>query len=359
MRDRWIADQRQVEQRLGDEVAVADRVERVVEHVARSRARPRCTPGSSGSDEPASAPAPSGETSSRSTVAEQPVDVAAERPAVGEQVVGQQHRLGPLQVGVAGQVDVAGGLGPVEQHVLQVDDALGDVDAARACTTAAGRWRPGRCGCAPVCSLAPGGAGELGDPPLDGGVDVLVARRRTRTCPRPSRSTTWSSAASIASRSSSVSSPTRASPRDVGARAGDVVAPQPPVERQAHGVRHQLVGGPAREPPVPERRAAARRRRRRSSTEPGQRRAAGRRARRRRSTRRRRTAACRRRRPCRAARRARCGRAPTRRRARSRAACAARRGCPTTRDLGRPTRPAPGAAGRTGAMRSGSNSGMA
>ena len=42
---------------------------------------------------------------------------------------------------------------------------------------------------------------------------------------------------------------------------GLVVAPQPPVKWQAHGVRHQRGGGPALEPPVPERRApiAARR----------------------------------------------------------------------------------------------------
>ena len=62
--------------------------------------------------------------------------------------------------------------------------------AARACTTAAGRSRPGRCGCAPVCSLAPAGAGELGDPPLDRGVDVLVGCRRTRTSPRSISSAT-------------------------------------------------------------------------------------------------------------------------------------------------------------------------
>ena len=68
--------------------------------------------GSSGSDEPASAPAPSGETSSRRRVLEQPVDVPGQRPAVGQQMVGQQHRLGPLQVGVARQVDVLCGLGP-------------------------------------------------------------------------------------------------------------------------------------------------------------------------------------------------------------------------------------------------------
>ncbi len=43
---------------------------------------------------------------------DQAVDVAGEGPAVGQQMVGQQDRLGPLEVGVAGQVDVLRLLGP-------------------------------------------------------------------------------------------------------------------------------------------------------------------------------------------------------------------------------------------------------
>ena len=53
------------------------------------------------------------------------VDVAGQGPAVGQQVVGQEDRLGPLQVGVAGKVGVPRFARPGQQHLLQGDDALG------------------------------------------------------------------------------------------------------------------------------------------------------------------------------------------------------------------------------------------
>ena len=67
---------------------------------------------------------------------------------MGQQVVGQQHRLGPLQVGVAraGRCPPAS-VGPGQQDVLQADDLRGPVRSAPAWRTGGGRWRSGRCGC--------------------------------------------------------------------------------------------------------------------------------------------------------------------------------------------------------------------
>ena len=89
-------------------------------------------------------------------------------------MVGQQHRLGPLQVGVARQVDVLGGLGPLEQHLLEIVDPAGhDQQLPLGEQAQVG----GDLVVAAAAGVQPGPdlAGDLGDPPLDGRVDVLVA----------------------------------------------------------------------------------------------------------------------------------------------------------------------------------------
>ncbi len=92
---------------------------------------------------------------------------------MGEQVVGEKHRLSPLEVGVAGQVGVARLLGPAKQHLLQGDDLA---DQAPELTL---RIEP-EVGDHLVVAASTGvqlGAripGDLGDPALHRGVDVLV-----------------------------------------------------------------------------------------------------------------------------------------------------------------------------------------
>ena len=93
---------------------------------------------------------------------------------MGEQVVSEQDRLGALEVGVAGQVDVADLQRPLEQHHLEIVDRRSDSEEfAFAPQTQVRRHlvvpTPGG------VQLPAGRAGELGDPSFDGGVDVLVA----------------------------------------------------------------------------------------------------------------------------------------------------------------------------------------
>ena len=57
------------------------------------------------------------------------VDVAGQRPEMGEEVVRDEDRLGPLEMRVPGEVGVAGDRGAVDEDLGQVVGALGDVAA--------------------------------------------------------------------------------------------------------------------------------------------------------------------------------------------------------------------------------------
>ena len=120
------------EQRLGHEVAVGHRVERVVE-AARE---PEVGGGAVGVERQARAGerarAERRHVGAVDRVAPA-VDVAGERPEVREEVVREQHRLGALQVRVPGEVDVVRpGRRTSTQHLLQPVHVRGDVGALAA-----------------------------------------------------------------------------------------------------------------------------------------------------------------------------------------------------------------------------------
>ena len=93
-----------------------------------------------------------------------------------QQVVRQQHRLCPLHVRVAGQVHVRRLAGPLRQHVLERHDLFGHADQGAPAPEA-------QCSghlvvaAASRVDLGADVADQLGDAPLYGGMDVLVARR--------------------------------------------------------------------------------------------------------------------------------------------------------------------------------------
>ena len=96
--------------------------------------------------------------------------------------MGEQHRLGALEMGVPGQVHIARLDGAIEQDDLQVGHGAGDVDelALRPQPQVGGHLIVAA---ARGVQLGAGRTGELGHPPLDRGVDVLVARQIAELVP--------------------------------------------------------------------------------------------------------------------------------------------------------------------------------
>ena len=247
------------EQHLGDEVAVGDRVERVLERAARSRGRGGRRRGRAGGSTRRARP-PRAATRRRARDASRQRSTSrAERPDVGEQVVGEQDGLRPLEVRVAGQVGVADAIGARWSSVVwRARMSLGRAARPARGRRAAGRWRPGRCGCGRC------GAWRPADPASS------VTRRSTAVwmssslgsnsnVPPDSSASTVSSAARTRAASSAASMPVACEHPDVRARAGEVVGREPAVDGEAVGEGDERFGGAVAEAAVPERAAARRR----------------------------------------------------------------------------------------------------
>jgi hypothetical protein len=165
--------------------------------------------------------------------------------------VGEEDRLGPLQVGVAGQVGLTGSGRPRQEDLLQVEHPAGDgeqlplgveaqVGGDLVVTAAAG------------VQAGADVAGDLGHPALHRRVDVLVARGEGEAARRE----LLAHSRQGSEEDLAVGGPEQADPYQpphVGGRAGQVVGGEAPVDAQAHGVGEQLLGrtGPL-EAPLPE-----------------------------------------------------------------------------------------------------------
>ncbi len=168
------AEQGDVEQRLGHEVAVRDGVERVLEPAVEAELG-RHEVGVEREGRTGQRPGPQRRDVQPVHRDQEPVDVAGQGPTVGQEVMGQEHRLRPLQVGVPGQVDVGGLAGTLGQDVLEGHHLADQADQG----TPAPQAQVGGdlvVAAAPGVELGADFAGQLGDPALDGRVDVLVAR---------------------------------------------------------------------------------------------------------------------------------------------------------------------------------------
>ena len=254
------AEQGEVEERLRDEIAIAHRVDGVLEPAGEAqvgrhtvgveRQRRACERARAERRHVEAAPS-----------VEQAVDVARQRPRVGEQMMGERHRLGPLHVRVARQLDVGGHrrLGPIVQDLLQLDDPAGDLEQG-----ALGE-QPHVGGDLVVAAasgveLGPGRTRQLGDPPLDRGVHVLV----TRTELEGALGELLLHAVERGQHDADLvvgHHPGALEAAHVGARAREVVGCESEVEAEARGEGDELLGRLGTEPALPQRHWRSSRRR--------------------------------------------------------------------------------------------------
>ena len=179
---------------------------------------------------PASAPAPSGSSVGRAEHELEAARVAPEHPEVREQVVREVDRLGALEVRVAGHRPVQVALGELHEHALEVLRACSSVSQrvrAREHRHVGGDLVVAR---ARGVQLAADRADDLGQPPLDRHVDVLVVVARTGTRPSSSSASTRVEPAEQRVAVGVADDPGRGEHRRVRARLLDVVGPEPPVE---------------------------------------------------------------------------------------------------------------------------------
>ena len=101
------AEQGQIEEGFGHEIPVGHGVQRVLESSCEAELG-RHPVGVERQRRSGQRPGPERRDVEAAAGGHQPVDVAGERPTVGQEMVGEENRLGPLQVRVAGQIDVLG-----------------------------------------------------------------------------------------------------------------------------------------------------------------------------------------------------------------------------------------------------------
>ena len=181
----------------------------------------------------------------------QPVEVADERPRVGEQVVRQQHRLGVLEVRAARHGHPEVPLGLRRQRLDQLAHQLGDLAAV----VAEEQPEQGRdlvvAGPAGPEPTAEVGAEALDQPALQRGVDVLVVGLGDELT-RGDVGGQGVDAVEERRQAVVVEQPGAVQHRGVRLRAGQVVRREPPVEVGRAGQLGERRGRSGREPATPQ-----------------------------------------------------------------------------------------------------------